>query len=67
MVKNFKQSKIFNFCYLILLDLNNLIDMIKNRNFNSLAEFFTVKYSLTYYRPVHLSDERFFDDVIDQF
>jgi len=68
LIKNINSSnisKIFNFCQLILLDINNLIEMIKCRNFNLITEFFTIKQSLMFYRPVHLSDERFLDDIIE--
>ena len=68
LVKNINSSnisKIFNFCFLILNDINSLIEKIKNRNFNCISELFTIKQSLMFYRPVHLSDERFLDDVIE--
>ncbi len=64
-INSSKISKIFNFCFLILSDINYLIEMIKNRNLNLISEFFTIKQSLMFYRPVHLVDERFFDDVIE--
>lgn len=67
-VKNLNSSnisKIFNFCFLILTDINYLIEMVSSRKFNLVPEFFTIKQSLMFYRPVHLSDERFLEDVVD--
>ncbi len=68
MLKNINSltiSKIFNFCLLILLDINHLIEVMKTKNMNLLSEFFTIKQSLMFFRPVHLADERFMDDVIE--
>ncbi len=58
-------SKIFSFCFLILTDINNLIEMVSSRNLSLITEFFTIKQSLMFFRPVHLSDERFLEDVVD--
>lgn len=58
-------SKVFNFCYLILSDINNLIEIVKMKRLNLISEFYTIKQSLMFYRPVHLADERFLDDLIE--
>ncbi len=57
-------SKIFNFCFLILQDINYLIDIVKNRQINLVCDFFTTNQSLIFYRPVNLSDDRFLEDMI---
>jgi hypothetical protein len=58
-------SKVFNFCYLILSDINNLTEIVKMKRLNLISEFYTIKQSLMFYRPVHLADERFLDDLIE--
>lgn len=58
-------SKIVSFCMLILKDINNLIEKVKTKNLNFITDFYTIKQSLMFYRPVHLSDDRFLDDLLE--
>ncbi len=68
LIKNTNNSlnvtKIISFCKMISFDINNLIEIVKNKNLNLINEFFTIKQSLMFYRPVQLQDERFLDDII---
>ncbi len=66
-LKNMKSAnhyKMFHFSMMILMDLNELIEKVRNRNI-TISEFYVLMQSLAFLRPVNLEDDRFVDDIID--
>ncbi len=63
-MKSANQYKMFHFSMMILMDLNELIERVKSKNY-TITEFYIIIQSLAYFRPVNLVDDRFIDDIID--
>jgi hypothetical protein len=63
-MKSVNHYKMFHFSMMILMDLNELTEKVRNKNI-SISEFYIIMQSLAFIRPVNLQDDRFVDDIID--
>jgi hypothetical protein len=63
-MKSVNHNKMFHFSMMILMDINELIEKVRNKTI-VISEFYIIMHSLAFIRPVNIQDDRFVDDIID--